>query len=136
MYKVFNKKYVDLSKIVGLSTGSIYDTNDIDCLVIDIQLLDKPLVVEHPQANFRNQTVNVKEEVEKELNHILDLINKPVETTNEQPKKDLDILYKDQKNIQYPILYKREYGLEVQLTGMSISLQNDGTFFINDTTGG
>lgn len=67
---------------------------------------------------------------------IFEEINKPVETTNEQPKKDLEILYKDQKNIQYPILYKREYGLEVQLTGMSISLQNDGTFFINDTTGG
>ncbi len=85
MYKIFNKKYVDVSKIVGISIGCMYDTNDNDCLVVDIQLLDKPLVIEHPQANFRNQTVNVKEEVEKELNHILTLINKPVETTNQEP---------------------------------------------------
>lgn len=77
--------------------------------------------------------IKTPDELEKEYQK---LINKPVETTNEQPKKDLEVLYEDQKNIKYPILYKREYGIEVQLTGMSISLQNDGTFFINDTTGG
>lgn len=69
-----------------------------------------------------------------------DLINKPVETTNEQPKhnkaEDLLRLYEDQKNIKYPILYKINGGIEVQLTGMSVSLLNNGRFFVNDTSGG
>lgn len=51
-------------------------------------------------------------------------------------KDDLEYLFEDQKNIQYPILYKREDGIEVQLTGLSISLKEDGTYFINDTSGG
>jgi len=77
----------------------------------------------------------------KELGFVMlkDLINKPVETTNEQPydhTNDLKELYKNQKNIQYPILYQLNDGIEVQLTGISISLKNDGTFFINDTSGG
>ena len=37
--KIFNKKYIDLSKIVSMELDSVYDTNTIDCIKFDIQLI-------------------------------------------------------------------------------------------------
>lgn len=87
--KIFNKKYIDLSKIVSMELDSVYDTNTIDCIKFDIQLIDKPLVIECPKANLRSSTSEENENSTKEeFERILLLwksINKPVETTNEQP---------------------------------------------------
>lgn len=69
---------------------------------------------------------------------LLNLIDKPVQTTKERPKEeDLEMWFEYQKNIQYPIIYSRPNKcIELQLTGMSIYLNPDGTYFLNDTTGG
>ncbi len=66
----------------------------------------------------------------------LELINKPVETTNEQPLYDLKTWFEDQE--EENLIYYGNNGkdVEIQLYGMSIYLKPDGTYFLNDTTGG
>jgi len=64
--KIFNKKYIDLSKIVSMELDSVYDTNTIDCIKFDIQLIDKPLVIECPKANLRSSTSEENENSTKE----------------------------------------------------------------------
>ena len=69
---------------------------------------------------------------------LYDLINKPVETTNEQPKEkyNLQTWLEDQKD--ETLIYFRNNGkdAEIQLCGMSIYLKPDGTYILTDTTGG
>lgn len=73
---------------------------------------------------------------------LYELINKPVETTNEQPKYDLDKWFEDLKNgtvFEKPI--GKHFGTKlktkvIQLEGVEIVLFEDGTYSLSDTSGG
>lgn len=85
--KVLNK-YIDLSKVVGI--GLINSTKGIGDnyyhIEIDFQFFEKTMIISLGEDDFQTPEENaqIKEEYQKLLKLWTSLINKPVETTNEQ----------------------------------------------------
>lgn len=91
-------------------------------------------------------SVNIKQ---YETVYILELINKPVETTNEQPEKyNLEEWFGNQiEEIKDKNGYNHKHYTPLKMTlntekaemlfcGMELILLSDGTYILNDTTGG
>ena len=93
--KVLNK-YIDLSKVVGI--GLINSTKGMDDnyyhIEIDFQLFEKTMIISLGEDDFQTPEENaqIKEEYQKLLKLWTSLINKPVETTNEQPNYKFEIV--------------------------------------------
>jgi len=72
--KVFNFKYIDLTKVVAINLTSAYYDNILDSIEFNIQLLEKPLYVEHPEANLTKSTSSdIISSTQKEFERILEL---------------------------------------------------------------
>lgn len=44
--------------------------------------------------------------------------------------------YLDGTKLEAPTIYRAKYGIELQFCGWCICLDNDGSFILEDTTGG
>lgn len=117
-----------MQKVIGIPNGPSYQTklNELNSLlelgwkVINVSPIEKTSVYSSG------------------VMYAIELINKPVETTNEQPKEKYNLLewLKDQTDETLVYFRNNQKDAEIQLCGMSIYLKPDGTYFLSDTTGG